>query len=146
MGLPTIVVIPEHKRAAAKPKEQGIRLFTVHVRRGAPDVQDPNLNSHSKLNCITACIQVGQPSLSIADHDWHCSRCIFIDMRWPTWKWELGHLSAQVELTCITATRWDILHAPAFAVLLPLEGRSSLQASSLHGCTALADLAGCHGL
>ena len=28
----------------------------VHVRRGAPDVQDPKLNSHSKLNCITACI------------------------------------------------------------------------------------------
>jgi branched-chain amino acid aminotransferase len=32
-------------------------LFTVHVRRGFPDVQDPKLNSHSKLNCITACIQ-----------------------------------------------------------------------------------------
>jgi branched-chain amino acid aminotransferase len=29
----------------------------VHVRRGFPDVQDPKLNSHSKLNCITACIQ-----------------------------------------------------------------------------------------
>jgi branched-chain amino acid aminotransferase len=27
------------------------------VRRGAPDVQDPRLNSHSKLNCILACIQ-----------------------------------------------------------------------------------------
>ena len=36
---------------------RGLRLFTVHVRRGAPDVQDPKLNSHSKLNCITACIQ-----------------------------------------------------------------------------------------
>jgi branched-chain amino acid aminotransferase len=36
---------------------EGVRLFTVHVRRGAPDVQDPKLNSHSKLNCITACIQ-----------------------------------------------------------------------------------------
>src|SRR3546814_2362374 len=35
----------------------GLRLFTVHVRRGYPDVQDPRLNSHSKLNCITACIQ-----------------------------------------------------------------------------------------
>jgi branched-chain amino acid aminotransferase len=29
----------------------------VDVRRGYPDVQDPKLNSHSKLNCITACIQ-----------------------------------------------------------------------------------------
>ena len=32
-------------------------VTTVHVRRGHPDVQDPKLNSHSKLNCITACIQ-----------------------------------------------------------------------------------------
>mgnify|MGYP006449884213 FL=1 len=35
-------------------------LFTVHVRRGYPDVQDPKLNSHSKLNCITACIQAAK--------------------------------------------------------------------------------------
>ncbi|MEM9170890.1 MAG: aminotransferase class IV, partial [Pseudomonadota bacterium] len=27
------------------------------VRRGFPDVQDQKLNSHSKLNCIMACIQ-----------------------------------------------------------------------------------------
>ena len=40
------------------PKKEGITLFTVHVRRGAPDVQDPMWNSHSKLNCIAACIQV----------------------------------------------------------------------------------------
>jgi branched-chain amino acid aminotransferase len=32
----------------------------VHVRRGYPDVQDPKLNSHSKLNCITACIQAAK--------------------------------------------------------------------------------------
>jgi branched-chain amino acid aminotransferase len=32
-------------------------LHTVNVRRGYPDVQDQKLNSHSKLNCITACIQ-----------------------------------------------------------------------------------------
>jgi hypothetical protein len=44
----------------AGPKERGIRLFTVHVRRGPPDVQDPGWNSLSKLNCISACIQVMQ--------------------------------------------------------------------------------------
>ena len=32
----------------------------MHVRRGYPDVQDPKLNSHSKLNCITACIQAAK--------------------------------------------------------------------------------------
>jgi branched-chain amino acid aminotransferase len=53
----TIVIIPEYKTPAAATATDGIRLFTVHVRRGRPDVQDPKLNSHSKLNCITACIQ-----------------------------------------------------------------------------------------
>ena len=54
---PTIVIIPEYKEALPETAYKGIRLFTVHVRRGYPDVQDPKLNSHSKLNCITACIQ-----------------------------------------------------------------------------------------
>jgi branched-chain amino acid aminotransferase len=54
---PTIVIIPEYKNALPETVSRGIRLFTVHVRRGYPDVQDPKLNSHSKLNCITACIQ-----------------------------------------------------------------------------------------
>ena len=57
LGPPTIVIIPEHKTASAVVLTDGIRLHTVHVRRGAPDVQDPKLNSHSKLNCILACIQ-----------------------------------------------------------------------------------------
>ena len=57
---PTVVIIPEYKAPVAGTLRQGIRLFTVHVRRGAPDVQDPKLNTHSKLNCITACIQAAK--------------------------------------------------------------------------------------
>ena len=57
---PTIVIIPEYKQALPETATRGIRLFTVHVRRGYPDVQDPKLNSHSKLNCITACIQAAK--------------------------------------------------------------------------------------
>ena len=57
---PTIVIIPEYKEALPETLYKGIRLFTVHVRRGYPDVQDPKLNSHSKLNCITACIQAAK--------------------------------------------------------------------------------------
>jgi branched-chain amino acid aminotransferase len=53
----TIVILPEWKRPDPKVAETGLRLFTVHVRRGYPDVQDQKLNSHSKINCITACIQ-----------------------------------------------------------------------------------------
>jgi branched-chain amino acid aminotransferase len=54
---PTIVIIPEYKIADSAMSDRGLSLFTVNVRRGYPDVQDPKLNSHSKLNCITACIQ-----------------------------------------------------------------------------------------
>lgn len=54
---PTIVIIAEFKEASPEPVTKGIRMFTVHVPRGAPHVQDPKLNSHSKLNCITAMIQ-----------------------------------------------------------------------------------------
>ena len=54
---PTIVIVPEYKEALPETVTKGVNLFTVHVRRGYPDVQDPKLNSHSKINCIVACIQ-----------------------------------------------------------------------------------------
>jgi len=57
---PTIVIIAEYKTALPQTLTKGMSLFTVHVRRGYPDVQDPKLNSHSKLNCITACIQAAK--------------------------------------------------------------------------------------
>jgi branched-chain amino acid aminotransferase len=57
IGPATLVIIAEYKNPLPATLERGLRLFTVHVRRGYPDVQDPKLNSHSKLNCITACIQ-----------------------------------------------------------------------------------------
>ena len=53
----TIVIIAEYKSPKPATLSRGIELFTVHVRRGNPDVQDPLINSHSKLNCIIACIQ-----------------------------------------------------------------------------------------
>jgi branched-chain amino acid aminotransferase len=56
----TIVIVAEYKTPRPDVAERGLTLFTVHVRRGCPDVQDPKLNSHSKLNCITACIQAIQ--------------------------------------------------------------------------------------
>ena len=60
VGSATVVIIPEHKTAKPETLATGLNLFTVHVRRGYPDVQDPRLNSHSKLNCITACIQAAE--------------------------------------------------------------------------------------
>lgn len=50
---PTMVIIMEH----SKPEiPRPIRLATVPHLRGLPMTQDPKLNSHSKLNCILACI------------------------------------------------------------------------------------------
>jgi branched-chain amino acid aminotransferase len=57
IGPATLVIIPEYKEPVPAVVDAGIRLFTVHVRRPYPDVLDPKLNSHSKLNDITACIQ-----------------------------------------------------------------------------------------
>lgn len=53
---PTIVIIPEFKRAGEEMVQRGLRLYTVPVIRGLPMSQDPKLNSHSKLNCIMALI------------------------------------------------------------------------------------------
>jgi branched-chain amino acid aminotransferase len=56
-GPATVVIIAEHKDPLPSTVEDGLSLFTVHVRRAAPDTLDPKLNAHSKLNDITACIQ-----------------------------------------------------------------------------------------
>ncbi len=50
---PTVVIIIEHSRPSLP---RPIRLATVPHVRGLPMTQDPKLNSHSKLNCVLACI------------------------------------------------------------------------------------------
>ncbi len=50
---PTVVIICEHSTPSIP---RPIRLATVPHMRGLPMTQDPKLNSHSKLNCILACI------------------------------------------------------------------------------------------
>jgi branched-chain amino acid aminotransferase len=60
IGPATVVIIPEYKLPRLEVLESGITLFTVHVRRTGPAEQDQKLNSHSKLNCILACIQAAK--------------------------------------------------------------------------------------
>lgn len=50
---PSIVAIVEHSKPVLS---RPITLATVPHIRGLPMSQDPKLNSHSKLNCILACI------------------------------------------------------------------------------------------
>ncbi|WP_193177869.1 aminotransferase class IV [Oricola nitratireducens] len=53
---PTVVIIMEHSKPAPVIRA-GVRLATVPQVRGLPMSQDPKLNSHSKLNCVIACLQ-----------------------------------------------------------------------------------------
>ena len=54
---PTLVIIMEHSKPVNALQSRGIRLATVPQVRGLPMSQDPKLNSHSKLNCVIACLQ-----------------------------------------------------------------------------------------
>ena len=54
---PTVVIICEHSRPAGALQARGVRLATVPQVRGLPHSQDPKFNSHSKLNCVIACLQ-----------------------------------------------------------------------------------------
>jgi len=54
---PTIVIIPEYKKPDDSLYKKGLILKTVKIMRGHKNVQDPTLNSLSKLNCILACIE-----------------------------------------------------------------------------------------
>ncbi len=78
VGGPTIVIIPEYKIASEQVLEQGIRLGTVSIRRGTVDTQDPRLNTLSKLNCISACIEadhLGYDEGLMLDENGNVSTC-----------------------------------------------------------------------
>ena len=69
---PTIVIIPEFKKANEKRSIDGIRLVSVDIRRSGPEVQNPRINSLSKHNCIAACIEAdnkgGEEGLMLDPH------------------------------------------------------------------------------
>jgi branched-chain amino acid aminotransferase len=78
IGGPTIVIIPEYKEPDPTLNDRGVRLYTVYTRRGYPDVQDPRINSHSKLNCIFGCIQAakaGYDEALMLDPHGHVATC-----------------------------------------------------------------------
>lgn len=78
VGGPTIVIIPEYKTPDPTLNDRGVRLYTVYVRRGYADVQDPRINSHSKLNCIFGCIQAakaGADEALMLDPHGHVATC-----------------------------------------------------------------------
>ncbi len=54
---PTVVIIMEHSKPVNRLLSGGIRLASVPQVRGLPHSQDAKYNSHSKLNCVLACLQ-----------------------------------------------------------------------------------------
>ena len=54
---PTFVIIMEHSKPVLGSSKEGVKLVTVPQMRGQPMVQDAKFNSHSKLNCVIACLQ-----------------------------------------------------------------------------------------
>jgi branched-chain amino acid aminotransferase len=74
----TVVIIAEYKAPVPHVIARGQNLFTVHVRRTGPAEQDQKLNSHSKLNCILACIQAdkaGADEALMLDPDGFVATC-----------------------------------------------------------------------
>ena len=57
---PTLVIIMEHSKPVDRLQGAGVRLATVPQVRGLPMSQDAKYNSHSKLNCVIACLQAEQ--------------------------------------------------------------------------------------
>lgn len=66
VGNPTIVIIPEVKVPDPSTASKGLRLFTVHVRRGTGDVKDEMWNHLSKATDIQACIQANMAGVDEA--------------------------------------------------------------------------------
>ena len=109
VGGPTIVIIAEYKAPDPAVYERGLKLFTVHVRRGDPAVQDQKINSHSKLNCVLASIQATQAgadeALMLDPHGFvaTCNSTHFFNVRkgevWTSsGKYCLGGITRQVAL------------------------------------------------
>ena len=68
----TLVIIMEFSKPLMLSQQKGLKLVTVPQIRGLPMSQDPKLNSHSKLNCVLACIQAkksgGDEALMLDPH------------------------------------------------------------------------------
>ncbi|GAA6003270.1 hypothetical protein JCM10207_001835 [Rhodosporidiobolus poonsookiae] len=78
IGAPLIVIIPEYKKSDPSVGERGIKLMTVHVRRGAADTKDEMWNHLSKATDVMACIQanvMGADEALMLDKDGFVKTC-----------------------------------------------------------------------
>ena len=57
LGPISLVIIPEYKIADGEVNQRGIKIGSVQTIRGNEFNQDPKINSLSKFNCISACLE-----------------------------------------------------------------------------------------
>ncbi len=78
LGRPTIAITAEHKNPSPAVAESGLKLATVSVRCTPASMFDMRLNSHSRLNLITALLEAmeaGADEALMLDPDGRVSSC-----------------------------------------------------------------------
>jgi branched-chain amino acid aminotransferase len=85
LGKPTIVIVAEWKQPSPAIAAQGLSLFTATIRCSPADMFDMRLNSHSRLNLITAllqAIQAGADEALMLDPHGFVSSCNATNFFW----------------------------------------------------------------
>lgn len=78
VGKPTLVIVAEYKEPHPELQQRGLKLATVHVRCSPAHMFDMRLNSHSRLNLITAlleAIDAGADEALMLDPHGYVSSC-----------------------------------------------------------------------
>jgi branched-chain amino acid aminotransferase len=85
LGRPTVVITAEYKTPAPEIATRGLSLFTSSVVCTPPSMFDMRLNSHSRLNLITALLQAieaGADEAVMLDPGGHVSSCNATNLFW----------------------------------------------------------------
>jgi branched-chain amino acid aminotransferase len=85
LGKPTIVITAEYKTPAPEIVTRGLSLFTASIRCTPAHMFDMRLNSHSRLNLITAlleAIRAGADEAVMLDPGEHVSSCNATNLFW----------------------------------------------------------------
>jgi branched-chain amino acid aminotransferase len=85
LGKPTVVIVAEWKQPSPAIVTQGLSLFTATIRCSPADMFDMRLNSHSRLNLITAllqAIQAGADEALMLDPHGFVSSCNATNFFW----------------------------------------------------------------
>jgi branched-chain amino acid aminotransferase len=85
LGKPTIVITAEYKTPSPEIVTRGLSLFTSSIRCSPAEMFDMRLNSHSRLNLITAlleAIKAGADEAVMLDPGGHVSSCNATNLFW----------------------------------------------------------------